>query len=64
MLWLGRTVGCFIPLEACMVTPGTMKASPQRGGIQVGSSSGTPGPVSEVREIFRVRDLPGNSNSL
>lgn len=41
---MGRTVGCFIPLEAFVVTPGTMKTSPQGGDIQVGFSSGTPGP--------------------
>jgi hypothetical protein len=43
VLYLGRAVGCFIPLEAYMVTPGPMEAVLRGGGSQVSSSSGALG---------------------
>jgi hypothetical protein len=36
---VGLAVGCLSSLEAYMVPSGTMKASPQGVGIQVGSNS-------------------------
>lgn len=40
-----------------MVLSGTMKASSKKGDIQVRSSWGTLGPVSEVDGVFPSRDL-------
>lgn len=39
---LGRTVGCFLPVEVCMVPLGAVKVSPW--GTQVSSSLGVSGP--------------------
>lgn len=54
-----------------MVLSSTMKASPKKEGIQVRSSWGTLGPVSEVDGVFSSRDLsavsggqPKGSNSI
>lgn len=41
---MGRTVGYFSPLQACLVPAGTMQASPRVEDIQVSSSPG----VSEL----------------
>lgn len=49
---MGRTVGCFQPLEGCIVPSGAMKVKPQGGDIQVYSSSGSLTPVSEVHDVF------------
>lgn len=67
--WLGRTVGCLLHLEACMVPSCTMKVSSQGGSIEVSSAQGPLDPVSEVHAVFNNRDLPlgvtkDNSNKL
>lgn len=51
------TIVSFLLLEACMMTSGIMKASPEGEGIHVRASSGPLGPVSKVPGIFRNRDL-------
>lgn len=48
-------------LEACMAPSGSMKASSQKRGFQGRSSSGPPGPVSEVHGVISIRDLPSTS---
>lgn len=54
---MGRTSGCFPPLEVLSVLSGTMKFSPQGGDFQVRSSLGPLGPVSEGRGVFTDRDV-------
>lgn len=55
---LGRTVGCFPPLEACMEPSGTMNASSWGGGVKIRSSSDPLGLVSELHGNFINKDLP------
>lgn len=60
---LGRTPDCFPPLEDCMAPSGVMKASHQRGGIHVSSSSGVSEPCVSIMESSAVgtstsRDQP------
>lgn len=43
---------------------GTMKASPQSGGFQVGFSSGSLGLLSEVYDVFSNKDLHSTSAAL
>lgn len=51
---LGRTVGCFLPLEAYRVSSANMKAIPQERGIQISSNS----EASALHDVFSIRDLP------
>lgn len=44
-----------------MILSDTVKAMPQRGGIQISSSSGASGLVSEVNNVLSNRDLPSIS---
>lgn len=38
-----RTIGCLLPLEACIESSGSMNANSQRGGTETSSSSGVSG---------------------
>lgn len=51
-------------MTTCTTPSGTMKASLQRGGLQVRPSSDPLSPVSEVHGILTRKDLPTNGNSL
>jgi hypothetical protein len=60
--FLGRIVGSFLSLDACMMLSATVKASPLGVDIRVSSSSGLSlYPVSEVLGVFSSRDLPSTS---
>lgn len=62
MAWLDfEFLTCSLPLGDCIVSSDTMKASSQRGGSQLRSSSGPLGTVSEVHGVFSNRDLPSTS---
>lgn len=61
LILLSITIDCFVPLETCMVTSGTLKASPQGRGSQIWSNSGLLGLVSEVHDVWSNRDLPSMS---
>lgn len=50
--------GCYLPLRTCILSSGTIKASPLGGDFQVRASSGSPALMSEVHGIFSNRDLP------
>lgn len=54
---MGRNVGCFHLLGACMAPFGTMKASPWGEGFQISFNSGSLGSVPEVHCVFSNRDL-------
>lgn len=41
-----------------MMPSGTMKASPQGGPFKPGLAQGSLGPVSDVHDVLRNRDLP------
>lgn len=54
---VGRSTGCFSPLEAFRVSYCTMKSSPQHGLFQVRISSDLLGLVSKVHGVFGNRNF-------
>ena len=58
---LGGTIDYLSPLEACMVLPGTVKASPQGKGFQVSSRSGASGGclLSAIGTVLPLGDNQG-----
>lgn len=61
---LGRTVGHLPPLDACMVLPGTMNASPLRDeAFKLVPVQGSLGPVLEEHGVFSNKDLPFSSGT-
>lgn len=48
---------------ACKAPSGTMRASPQKGNVQVSSCSVHPSPVSKVCSVFSNKDLLSNSGA-
>ena len=58
MLFIGIvTVGCLNLLDACLASPGTIKASPQGGSFRLIPAQGTLVPVSGVHSVFFSSDL-------
>lgn len=55
----GRIIGSFIPLAACIVPLGTLKASPQGRGIEVLNSKGMQLSllIKEAAEVDHCRKL-------
>lgn len=58
MLVICQTLDHFFLLEACLAPSGTMKASPQVGGIHVSTNLGASVDMSEVHGLFSNGNLP------
>lgn len=50
----GKTAVCFLPVEPSVVPCGTMKASPQGGGLRSAPAQGFRGFLSEVHGVPAV----------
>lgn len=61
MAWLDfEFLNCFLPLGDCVASSDTMKAPPQGGGSQLGSSSAASGHCLTC-SVFSNRNLPSIS---
>lgn len=61
VLFPGRIICCFLPLETFITPSGSMEASLQEDSFQVRSRLGSVFLVSDTHGVFNNRDLPSTS---